>query len=361
MLGDMQGIRKNFDYALSLDEDDKINILLSIAAILHNLNYYQLLMPYLEKLIDLEPNYFTHLYDLAFAYEKIGDYEKSILSYNKYLDKDPFSDNAWYNLGLLFNKTNKPEKAIEAYEYALVLNPDNYFALFNKGNILSNIGNFKEALSAYLEYLENENDSSEAMTYAAECYDRLGQNELALKYYQEAIELDPEFSEPWFGIGMMSLTNDDVNDESIHFFERAVTLDAENPEYWYYLGKAQYRLMKTKDALRSFREALKIDPFYDSVWTDIGHLIISERLYSKVTFHLEKVLKVIGDVHGLRFVLAASYLYNGRLDRCYDHLSVALPSTGVVFEKFSDLFPGNMLNNKLKSLIENNTRKEDEK
>ncbi len=169
MLGDIQGARKMFDYALSLDSDDAANILFSIVSVLQNLNYYEQVIPYLLMLISKEPDFKSHLYDLAYAYEKTEDFTNSIACYLNYLEEDPFSDSAWYNLGIIYNKLDESEKAIEAYDYALAVNSQNTFALFNKGNILSNMERYDEAIPVYHEYLENEPDSFEAMNYLAEC------------------------------------------------------------------------------------------------------------------------------------------------------------------------------------------------
>lgn len=350
MMGDIQGTKKYFDLALSVDRSEEPSILLSITSILYNLNHYKILLPYLEKLIALEPDYPTHLYDMAYAYERLEEYEKAIDYYNKYLNSDPYSDNAWYNVGILYNKTNRLKEAVEAYDFALAVNPENIFALFNKGNILYNIGEYALALKSYLEYLEFEEESSEALTYAAECYDKTGERSIAIKFYLEAIDLDPEFSEPWFGLGVIYLS-EDKKDEAIYYLYKAVSLDNNNPEYLYYQGKAQARFLENKDAVRSFMSALKLDPFYDNVWIDLGRLIITQGLYFKVIPLLQKALKITGDVHGLRYVIASSYLYCGEMDKCYYHLSKAMLLSDNTLNDFKDLFPENLLNDNLKQLL----------
>ena len=57
MLGDIQGARKMFDYALTLDSDEVENILFAIVSVLQNLNYYEHLIPYLLRLIEKEPEF----------------------------------------------------------------------------------------------------------------------------------------------------------------------------------------------------------------------------------------------------------------------------------------------------------------
>ena len=79
MLGDITGAKRMFDYALSLDSDETANILFSIVSVLQNLNYYEHLIPYLLRLIESEPNFRAHLYDLAYACEKIEDFHNAVV------------------------------------------------------------------------------------------------------------------------------------------------------------------------------------------------------------------------------------------------------------------------------------------
>lgn len=351
ILGDIQGAKKMFDYALTLDSDEPGNILFSITSVLQNLNYYECLIPYLRRLIKLEPDFHAHLYDLAYAFEKTEDFENSISYYLKYLEIEPFSDSAWYNLGIIYNKQEQYEKALEAYDYALAINSQNSFAIFNKGNILCNLDRYNEAIPVYHEYLENEPDSFEAMTYLAESYEKTGDLVLAKKYYHEAIEVAPEYADPWFGLGIIALESGNP-DDSLIFLRKAVRLDDENPEIWYMLGKAHYSKNEKKAALRCFREALKIDVYYNEVWTDLGRMIVYDGFVSKALPYLEKAYKIIGDVPGINYLLASFYLHEGGMEKAYRHLSLALDADKELFRDFHDIFPVRIFNRKIKKLLE---------
>jgi len=223
MLGDLTGAGKMFDIALASEEEEVENTLFNITSILQNLNYYEYLIPYMLRLSEMEPDFHAHIYDLAYAYDKINDYENSILYYRKYLDEEPNSDSAWYNLGIIYNKKSRYEEAIEAYDYALAINPENTFALFNKANILSNQERYSEALDIYLDFVAEEPESIEGLTYLAECYDKTGNEELARKYYFAAIDITPEFSDPWYGLGLLYLSRNKAA-ESIRYLKRALEL-----------------------------------------------------------------------------------------------------------------------------------------
>jgi len=354
MMGDFNSSKKYFDIALSLDETEEINILLNITEILNNLNHYNLLTRYLLRLIELEPDYTNHIYDLAYAYEKLGKNKSSIKYYKKYLDEEPFSDNAWYNLGLIYTKENMRKKALEAYEYAIAINPENFFAIFNMANILSKAGKYKEALEAYLHYLEFEDESSEAMTYAAECYEKTGEREKALKMYNEAIDLDPDFSEPWYGIGLLLLH--EKPQESIKYFRKAVTLKTDEPEYWYYLAEAYYYCNNLKESFRSLVQSVNIDPYYDNAWLKMGKIIISGGYYNHAGILLEKGMKVIGDVHGIRYILASTYLFSGNKDMFITHLKKALNDSPGYFRFFRSLFPDKLMDRRIHKLINKNIK-----
>jgi tetratricopeptide (TPR) repeat protein len=353
ILGDIQGAKKMFDHALELDSDEIENILFSIVSVLQNLNYYEHLIPYLHKLIEKEPDFKAHLYDLAFAYEKTEDFNSSIEYYLKYLEDEPFSDSAWYNLGIIYNKIEMPVKAIEAYDYALAINDQNSFALFNKANIIYNLERYSEAIPVYLEYLEFENDSVEAMTYLAECYEKIDEITLAKKYYHDAIELAPEFGDPWFGLGVIELNTGNIND-SLIFFRKAVKLDDENPEFWYLIGKAHYAKGEKKEALRCFREALKLDAYYGEVWSDLGMIIIRENLASRVILYFEHAYKVIGDVPGINYLLASFYLRTDSPEKALIHLKLAVETDKDLYREFIDFFPSCLLTSGIIRLLEKN-------
>ncbi len=353
MLGDIQGAKKMFDYSLTLDSDDIENILFTITSVLQNLNYYEHLVPYLKKLITMEPEFYAHLYDMAYAYEKIQDFENSVIYYKRYLEEEPFSDSAWYNLGIIYNKLELSEKAIEAYDFALAINSQNTFALFNKGNIFHNLERYSEAIPVYHEYLENESDNFEAMTYLAECYEKIGEVTLAKKYFQEAIELAPDFADPWFGLGVLAL-NTGNNDDSLIYFRKAVRLEDENPEIWYLLGKAHYAKNEKKAALRCFREALKLDSYYDEVWSDLGNIILAEGYFLKAIPYLEHAYKITGDIPGINYLLASFYLHAGNPQKAFRHLSLAIDMDKDLFTEFINLFPQSLCSRKIIKLLGEN-------
>jgi tetratricopeptide (TPR) repeat protein len=350
MLGDINGAKKMFDQALTIESEETENILYTITSILQNLNYYDQMIAYMHKLIELEPDFFSHHYDLAYAYEKIGDMENAVRYYELYLQEEPFSDSAWYNLGIIHNKLGNYKGALDAYDFSLAINPQNTFALFNKGNILSNEERFDEAVEVYLEYLDLEPESSEAMTYVGECYEKTGKFDLAKKYFQDAIELIPDSSEPWFGLGLIAFRQGSFND-AVMIFGKCTRLDEQNPEYYHMLARSLYASGRSKECFRNLKKALKADPFFDEAWVDMGNIIFESGTVSKILSYLITANKIVGDVPGLNYLLAAAYLASGNTEETMRALKRAADLDAELFEDFSLLFPEEKLNRDMQNLF----------
>ena len=338
MLGDITGARKVFSMALESDSEDQETILYSITSVLQNLNYYEEMIPYLHMLEKLEPDFSAHTYDLAYAYEKKGDYRKSIRYYTRYLDEEPYSDSAWYNLGIIYNKTGEYGKALEAYNYALAINPENTFALFNKANVLSNLEKYSEAMDVYREFVEEEPESLEGLTYLAECYDKTGNEEMARKYYFDAIELTPDFPDPWYGLGLLSISRDKAAD-SISPLKKAIQLDPNNPDYWFTLGKAYVMLGNVKQAVKCFSETLRLDCYYDEAWIETGIIIMMTGTYAAAIRILRKAKKVIGEVPGIYLLLASAFLHLDNKTEALKALNKAARLDAGLFAEYAVILP----------------------
>lgn len=356
ILGDITGAEKMFDYALSLESDDTEgngDILFSIVSVLQNLNYYEQSIPYLKSLIDSEPTCYSHLYDMAYAYERIEDYDNSIKYYLRFLEEEPYSDNAWYNLGIIYNKKGEYLKAIEAYDFSLAINDQNSFAIFNKANICWYLERYKDAIQLYLEYLEHEPDNYEAMTYLAESYARIGEDEKAQKYYNDAIDINSDFPESWYGLGVIAYNNNEA-DQCIKYLLVATSKDPENSEYWFLLGKAFVLKHETKKAIRCYKKGLEMDIYFYAIWADLGKLLIDENVVSKALSYIKKSIKIAGDVPGPNCLLAVLYNHLGDDEMTMTYLSRAIKLDKDAYESFSQFFTQENTSITVMSLLKEN-------
>jgi tetratricopeptide (TPR) repeat protein len=130
-------------------------------------------------------------------------------------------------------------------------------------------------------------------------------------------------------------------------------LDDENPEYWHLLGQAHLKIDEFKIAIRCFREALKLNAYYNEIWADLGKIIFNEDIVTKAVPYLEKAYKVMGSVPGINYLLASLYLHLGVHNKAYRHFLSAVNMDKSAFTEFSDLFPSSLMTRKMKILLNN--------
>ena len=236
LLGDITKTLKSYNKAVESDVDNEEEILYGIALSLQHQNFFKESISFLERAKHLNPGNNRYLYELGFAYEKMGNSEKSSKLYLRYLDENPFSENAWYRLGIVYNKLGRKKAALEAFDFTLAINDENSLAIFNKANILSDMDKYKEALVEYLNYAEIEYESLDGIIAVAYCYERLGKYDLAEEYYRKAVAEEPEYAEGWSGLAGIAYERDNF-EESIFYIKKAIKLDQDNSEYQVFLAQ----------------------------------------------------------------------------------------------------------------------------
>jgi tetratricopeptide (TPR) repeat protein len=128
-----------------------------------------------------------------------------------------------------------------------------------------------------------------------------------------------------------------------------VRLDDENPEFWHLLGHAHLKNDEPKIAIRCFREALKLNAYYNEIWSDLGRVIFNEDAVEKSIPLLEKAHKTMGDVSGINYLLAALYTYLDD-DKAHKHFLLAINTERDLLEEFLDLFP-TVMQKEIKKLL----------
>ncbi|RQW92745.1 MAG: serine/threonine protein kinase [Geobacter sp.] len=94
-----------------------------------NLQNYNDAIQYMSKAIEIDPLYKVAYNTLAYCYNLVGDFEKSIWAINKYIELAPDEANPYDTRADLYAYNGKPDQAIESYRKALEKKPDFYMSL----------------------------------------------------------------------------------------------------------------------------------------------------------------------------------------------------------------------------------------
>jgi serine/threonine protein kinase/predicted Zn-dependent protease len=147
---------------------------------------------YLNKAIEIDPLYKVVYNLLAYTYNDIGDFERSIWAINKYISLAPDEANPYDSRADLYAYNGKIDQAIESYKKALEKKPDFYASLTKLGNMYLFKRNYPQAESCY-KVLSSSNEGdirSGGRTYLAIIPLYQGRFKAALKVLDDGIAAD---------------------------------------------------------------------------------------------------------------------------------------------------------------------------
>lgn len=112
-------------------------------------NFNGAIVKYKEAL-NLNPQNVWALYEMAFTFSAIKEYDKSIEACSEALKyKSPYLPHIYVQLGTSYDNKNEPKKAVSVYKKGVELYPENYLLHFNLGVTQLNLKNTKEAKESF--------------------------------------------------------------------------------------------------------------------------------------------------------------------------------------------------------------------
>lgn len=142
--------------------------------------------------IKIFPNAVDKAYfNLGAAYNSIGDYSKSINSYDIGIKLNQYDAKAYFNRGFAYDKLRNYQLAIKDYSTAIDLDPLYVDAFNNRGTISNNLGYKQPAIADLNRAIEIHPQYAMAYYNLGLVYSQLGNNELSSIYYKKAADLEP--------------------------------------------------------------------------------------------------------------------------------------------------------------------------
>ena len=164
--------------------------------------------------------------------------------------------------------------------------------------------------------VDQQHDSTqhyEALQEMADCYASVGNYKLAQKYYEKAAVLSPDAPEPYVGLGVVALQNNQLDDAEIAF-KVASRLDANCAKAYAGLGMAAQQKTDYKRAFEMYLKSLELDT--ENLIALLGLFQVSCQMgsFAQVTHYLEVYLNMHPGDTSVMFPLAALYMKDGRFE-----------------------------------------------
>ena len=164
--------------------------------------------------------------------------------------------------------------------------------------------------------VDQQHDSTqhyEALQEMGDCYASVGSYKQAQEYYEKAAVLGPDAPDPYVGLGVVALQNNQLDDAEIAF-KVACRLDANCAKAYAGLGLTAQQRTDYKQAFEMYLKCLELDT--DNLIAILGLFQASCQMgsFAQVTHYLEVYLNMHPGDTSVMFPLAALYMKDGRFE-----------------------------------------------
>jgi len=164
--------------------------------------------------------------------------------------------------------------------------------------------------------VDQQHDSTqhyEILQEMGDCFTSVGNYKQAQECYEKSAVLAPDAPDPYVGLGVVALQNNQLDDAEIAF-KVACRLDSDCAKAYAGLGLAAQQRTDYKQAFDMFLKCLELDT--DNLIALLGLFQTSCQMgsFEKVTHYLEVYLNMHPGDTSVMFPLAALYTKDGRLE-----------------------------------------------
>ncbi|HMQ07463.1 MAG TPA: CDC27 family protein [Saprospiraceae bacterium] len=260
---------------------------------------YDTMYEVLKKAIFLDPKHEEALDRMLLCTGLGRKYEESIVFFKHIIEIEPYSYLAWYNLGYAYNYIGEYEKAINAMEYSFIINPDFESGYLECAELCLQENQYERAFQIYEESNNIFGPDSELITNMAHCFIKMGKIDKTKYLLAKAIRLDPYNDEAYFLLGECYSKESNWY-SAINAYHKAVNIDERCEDYYFGLAKAYVKVENYTKAVYNFNKATKNGPEQSIYWSEYVSFLLKIGLY-------EEALDILDEAEDYTF--GANLLY----------------------------------------------------
>jgi len=347
----------SFKKALSLAEEQKDDIYLSLAITYQNMMDYNKAVDYYFLCLTENASNEIAMEEIMVSLEFSRRLTDGVTFFKNLIDEHPYSYMLWYYLGDIFGKQGDYEQSLKAYDYCLLIKEDFSPAHLDMAQSLSMMEKFQEAIDRYKMAFEYCQPDSFIYYNLGECHEQLQQYEDARTYYKKAVKINPVMAQAWYGIGV-TFEEEERWYEAMHYIKKAIEIDDQHGDYWLAMGDCEYRLNNFIVAEECYRKVIDFDPENADGWIAYSDLLIEMNKPMDAVELINTALLYHPDNAEL-YYRHVCYLYAaGYLQESYSQLQIALEKDATIYGIMFDIIPGLELDPRVQTLIGQKREKE---
>ncbi|RMF98431.1 MAG: tetratricopeptide repeat protein [Candidatus Schekmanbacteria bacterium] len=275
-MNDYEGAMREYKKTIQLDSSYPLPYN-NIGVLYCNKQQYDKAVGWFQKAVDINPEYVDAYFNLALIYKKKGMIDRAIEEYEKAEKINPNDVPIQKELGILYMKKGDLSNALKKYEKVVELTPDDWEALKEVGRVYFSLGRYDDAVKSLKRAININPKADDAWLYLAMTYTTMKRYDEAIEIYRMIIQKHPDYVEAHYSIAVNYLEKGDLEDAEK---ELSNLLSKKNDKRYHNLLGALYIKKNDLDkATLHFKEALKIDPYYETARKNLN--IVSKMLSSK--------------------------------------------------------------------------------
>lgn len=264
----------------------------------------------------------------AKLYKRQGEIDKAIEWFEKAIAKKPENAEAHFMLGELYGQKGRIQDMVrefetslshsKKYEKEIIVYRQKYFAdNFNAGVKAANEENYPAALQGFMNARLIEPEQIDSYKNLAYVYMRMDSIPAVLRSYQELLAIKPDDYETY--MTMASIHNQRQEyEKSAELLQKAIAVapDSARPRIIGDLGITYDMMGKPEEAMKTYQDALKMNPGNKDLLFNLGRLYLMRDDYANAINQLTEVLKQNPEDFEVNYNVGLSYLKIGeRLDK----------------------------------------------
>lgn len=294
-----------------------------------------------EHGIELDPTNLDVLHNLALAYDRMDNLEKSNPYWTRVVaewKKAQRSDKtlrgalnvAHRHLGDNYLKTDQPEQAISEYRKAIHYNPDDVDTLIQLGQLLL----AEESTVAAIRELERARqlapENPDLLNALGSAYCGQSSCNRAMACWKEVLQFDPHNAVAGEHITRCVMEQVEEKwrwedpDTVTASIREVIRLQPGRIKLYVALGRLYLQGGQTEKAAEVFREAIGAHPDKPDAYVAIGHTYLMEDMEEDAAAHFESAMARSPDDTGLLTVIGDSYCHAGRVKTARSYFRRAL-------------------------------------
>ena len=234
-------------------------------------------------------------FELAYAYEKLQNYDSATANYYKCLSYKSDYANVYKQLGYIEYQKNNYSTAISHYKTFIEMKNgvvDDYLVWYRKGFCENVQKDYNSAMQSLLQAEKLKKDYINIYLELGFASKNLKKNEDAISYYNQAIAVDPKSHIPYNGIGEVYRDNLKDMDNAMEWYKKTLAINANERKGNFGMGYCLNSLKRYNEAIPYLKTAIANEKDYTAAYTELGYSYYKTGNDADALFNLGKSLSI---------------------------------------------------------------------